>query len=98
MKNQTTQGLGNKNVLSFPKHESITQILKTKMQYPQSHVDIRSVYQLESLYILIIFRFIRRQLVSPKKVATSYYLRVSRDDANLNLMYLLSTGGFSSFL
>ena len=27
MKNKTTQGLGNKNLLSFPKHE----ILKTKL-------------------------------------------------------------------
>ena len=96
MKNQTTQGLGNKNVLSFPKHESITQILKTKMQYPQSHVDIRSVYQLESLYL---DHFPIYQEASGVSKESSYIITyVSKDDANLNLMYLLSTGGFSSFL
>jgi hypothetical protein len=39
MKNKTTQRLGNKNLLSFPKHDSLTQILKTKKQCQQSYVN-----------------------------------------------------------
>jgi hypothetical protein len=49
MKNKTTQGLGNKKLLSFPKHD--TQILKTRKQCQQSYVNtlyyiLRGRYQL----------------------------------------------------
>jgi hypothetical protein len=37
MKNKITQGLGNENVLSFPKHDSL--ILETEKQCQQSYVN-----------------------------------------------------------
>ena len=37
MKNKTTQGLGNENLLSFPKHDSL--ILETEKQCQQSYVN-----------------------------------------------------------
>jgi hypothetical protein len=47
MKNKTTQGLGNKNVLSFPKHDSLKYWrLKSNVS---SHMSIHYVNQSESL-------------------------------------------------
>jgi hypothetical protein len=65
MKKKTTQGLGNKNLLSFPKHDSL-KYLKTKKQCQRSYVN--TICKSIRVTILIIFRFIRRQTVSPKKV------------------------------
>jgi hypothetical protein len=57
MKNKRTQELGNKNLLSFPKHNSLK-------NNANSHMSIQCV----GVIILIIFWFVRRQMVSPKKV------------------------------
>jgi hypothetical protein len=47
MKNKTTQGLGNKNLLSFPKHDPLIYWrLKTNVN---SHMSIQYVNQSESL-------------------------------------------------
>jgi hypothetical protein len=47
MKNKTTQGLGNKNLLSFPKHDSF-KYLRLKSN-GNSHMSIQYVNQSESL-------------------------------------------------
>ena len=47
MKNKTTQGLGDKNLLSFPKHDSLKyRRLKSNVD---SHMSIQYVNQSESL-------------------------------------------------
>jgi hypothetical protein len=38
MENKKTQGLGNKNLLSFPKHDSL-KYWRLKKQWQQSYVD-----------------------------------------------------------
>jgi hypothetical protein len=62
MENKTTQGLGIKNLLSFPKHDSLN-ILKIKKQCRQS-----CQYNINQSRYLCIFRFVWRQMVSSKKV------------------------------
>jgi hypothetical protein len=47
MKNKTTQGLGNKNLLSFPKHDSL-KYWRLKSNF-NSHLSIQYVNQSESL-------------------------------------------------
>ena len=48
MKNKTTQGLGNENLLSFPKHDSLKyRRLKSNVN---SHMSIQYVNQLDSLF------------------------------------------------
>ena len=65
MKNKTTQGLGNKKLLSFPKHDRLKYWrLKSNVK---SRMSKQYVNQSESR-ILIIFQFVGRQMVSPKKV------------------------------
>ena len=62
MKNKTIEGLGNKNLLPFPKHHSFKYWrLKSNVN---SHISIQCVSQSESLS----WTFVRRQMVSPKKV------------------------------
>jgi hypothetical protein len=72
MKNNTTQELGNKKLLSWSKAWRLTQILKTKKQCQQLYISIQyvnqSINQSIRITILIIFRFVTRQMVSPKKV------------------------------
>jgi hypothetical protein len=68
MKNKTTQGLGNKNLLSFPKHDSLKyRRLKSNVN---SHMSIQYVNQsvIRVTILITVFRFVRRQMVSPKKV------------------------------
>jgi hypothetical protein len=62
--NKTTQGLGNKNLLSFPKHDSLKYWrLKSNVT---NHMSIQYVNQSEPLSWSF-SRFVRRQMVSPKK-------------------------------
>jgi hypothetical protein len=65
LKNKTTQGLGNKKIVVISK-AWLTQILNTKKQRQQSYVN--TICKPIRVTILIIFRFVRRQMVSPKKV------------------------------
>ena len=66
MKNKTTQGLGDKNLLSFPKLDSL------KYWRLKSNVDSQYVNTIcESIRVTIlitVFRFVGRQMASPKKV------------------------------
>ena len=69
MKNKTTRRLGNEILLSFPKHDSLKYL--RQISNVNSHVSIQYiVYVNQSIRvtILIIFRFVRRQMVPPKKV------------------------------
>jgi hypothetical protein len=63
MKNKTTQGLGNKNLLSFPKHDSLKYLLETEKQFQQSFVN--TICESIRVTILII---LTKQIVFPKKV------------------------------
>jgi hypothetical protein len=54
MKNKTTQGLGDKNLLSFP--ASLTEILETEKQCQQSYVN--TICESIRVIVLIIFRFV----------------------------------------
>jgi hypothetical protein len=75
MKNNTTQGLGNENLLSFP---WLTEILETEKQCQQSYVN--TICESIRVTLLIIFRFVGRQIVSPKKllVQTTWIFRLQK--------------------
>jgi hypothetical protein len=56
MINKTTQGLGNKNLLSFSKHDSLKYWrLKSNVN---SHMSIQYICESIRVTILIIFRFV----------------------------------------
>jgi hypothetical protein len=75
MKNKTTQGLGNK---IFCRFQSMTHsnIEDYKKQCEQSYVN--TICKSIRVTILIIFRFLRRQMVSQKKVHDNYETLVCR--------------------
>ena len=73
MKNKTTPGCGNENLLSFPKRDS--PILETEKQCQQS--DVNTICESIRVTILIIFRFVGRQM-SPKKVQTTWNFRLQK--------------------
>ena len=60
MKNKTTQWLGYKILLSFPKHDSL--------KYWRLISSVNTICKSIRVTMLIIFRFVKRQMVSPKKV------------------------------
>jgi hypothetical protein len=56
MKKKTTQGLGNENLLSFPKHDSLKYWrLKSNVN---SHIYVNTICKSIRVNILIIFRFV----------------------------------------
>jgi hypothetical protein len=60
MKNKTTEGLGNKNLMSFPEHDSLKYWrLKINVNVAQSYVN--TICESIRVTILIIFRFVGRQ-------------------------------------
>jgi hypothetical protein len=62
MKNKTTQGSGNKNLVSFGKAHS--NIEDYKKQFQQSYLNIIC----KSINLQIILQIVMRQIMSPKKV------------------------------
>jgi hypothetical protein len=69
MKNKRTQGLGNKYLLSFPMNDSMNWSVKTRKQCQKScQYNIMHVNQSIRVTIFVIFRFVRRQVLSPKKL------------------------------
>ena len=57
MKNKTTQGLGNKNLLSFPKHDSHTWTIFCVSIINESDINKLVINRKINMYYLIITRF-----------------------------------------
>jgi hypothetical protein len=68
MKNKTSEGLGNKKIIVISK-AWLTQILETKKQCQQSNV-VNTICESIRVTILIIFRFVRRQVNGVSKEST----------------------------
>jgi hypothetical protein len=74
MKNKTTQGSGNKNLVSFGKAHS--NIEDYKKQFQQSYLNIIC----KSINLQIILQIVMRQIMSPKKVdvQTTWIFRLQK--------------------
>ena len=62
MKNKTTQGLGNKNLLSFPKHIDSLKYWRLKSNVNSSQSYVNTICESIRVTILIIFQFVGRQM------------------------------------